>query len=45
MRTMIAIVQLKKKIAGRESEGSCREEQLIGGKRYSLSNSDSDRCK
>jgi hypothetical protein len=27
---MIASVQLKKKVAGRESQAACRQEELIG---------------
>jgi hypothetical protein len=29
---MKAGIQLKKKIAGRESQGACRQDELIGGK-------------
>jgi hypothetical protein len=29
---MTASAQLKKKIAGRETQGACRQEKLIGGK-------------
>jgi hypothetical protein len=29
---MAASVQLKNKIAGRESQGACRHNELIGGK-------------
>jgi hypothetical protein len=31
IRTIIAIVQLKK-ITGRESQGTCHQDKLIGGK-------------
>jgi hypothetical protein len=29
---MTANVQLKKKVTGRESQGTCRQDELIGGK-------------
>jgi hypothetical protein len=29
---MKASIQLKKEIAGRESQGPCRQDELIGGK-------------
>jgi hypothetical protein len=29
---MTANVQLKKKTAGRESQGACRQDELMGGK-------------
>jgi hypothetical protein len=32
IRTTTANVQLKNKIIGRESQGACRQEELIGGK-------------
>jgi hypothetical protein len=31
-RTIPASVQLENKIAGRESQGACRQDELIGGK-------------
>jgi hypothetical protein len=32
---MTASVQLKNKIIGRDAEGACRQDELIGGKRQS----------
>jgi hypothetical protein len=32
MRTTTASVQLENRITGRESQGVCRQEELIGGK-------------
>jgi hypothetical protein len=32
MRTITASVQLENKITGRESQGACRQDELIGGK-------------
>jgi hypothetical protein len=33
IRTIIASVQLENKITGRESQGVCRQDKLIGGKK------------
>jgi hypothetical protein len=32
MRSVTASVQLENKITGRESQGVCRQDELIGGK-------------
>jgi hypothetical protein len=32
MKTITASVQLEKRIIGRESQGTCRQEEQIGGK-------------
>jgi hypothetical protein len=32
VRTITASVQLENKITGRESQGACRQDELIGGK-------------
>jgi hypothetical protein len=32
MRTITASVQLENKITGRESQGDCRQDELISGK-------------